>query len=104
MAQGRIWTGEKAKELGLVDLLGGLDTALEVAINKAEVEQYTIMNYPAKSSFFEELMEGGFGNTMVNHFMARSKAGQLMQQIDRIEQFTDMDPIQARIPFDLNLQ
>lgn len=104
IAQGRIWTGEKAKELGLVDLLGGLDTALEVAINKAEVEQYTIMNYPAKSSFFEELMEGGFGNTMVNHFMARSKAGQLMQQIDRIEQFTDMDPIQARIPFDLNLQ
>ena len=49
-------------------------------------------------------MEGGFGNTLVNHFMARSNAGQLMQHIDRIEQFTDMDPIQARIPFDLNLQ
>ena len=34
IAQGRVWTGSKAKELGLVDELGGLDKALDIAIAK----------------------------------------------------------------------
>ena len=35
VAEGRVWTGEAAKELGLVDELGGIDTALEIAVKKA---------------------------------------------------------------------
>ena len=38
IAEGRIWTGEAAKELGLVDVLGGIDTALEIAVRKAGIE------------------------------------------------------------------
>lgn len=48
IAQGRVWTGSTAKELGLVDELGGLDKALEIAVAKAGVDAYTVMNYPQK--------------------------------------------------------
>lgn len=56
IAQGRVWTGSTAKELGLVDELGGLDKALEIAIAKAGVDAYTVMSYPKKEGFLESLM------------------------------------------------
>ena len=58
VAQGRIWTGRQAKELGLVDELGGLARAVVVAKERAgigaEVE-VTIVPYPRPRSFFEAL-------------------------------------------------
>ena len=51
IAQGRVWTGSTAKELGLVDELGGLDKALEIAIAKAGVDAYTVMSYPKKEGY-----------------------------------------------------
>ena len=62
IAQGRVWTGSTAKELGLVDELGGLDKALEIAIAKAGVDAYTVMNYPKKEGFLESLMNTNPGN------------------------------------------
>lgn len=53
IAQGRVWTGSTAKELGLVDELGGLDKALEIAIAKAGVDAYTVMSYPKKEGFWK---------------------------------------------------
>ena len=49
-------------ELGLVDELGGLDKALDIAIAKAGVDAYTVMIYPKKESFFESLMNTNPGN------------------------------------------
>lgn len=104
MAQGRVWTGEKAKELGLVDLLGGIDTALEIAISKADVESYTVMSYPEKSSFIDELLSGNTGNLLMNAFLKRTKTGRMMQQVNQIEQLTELDPIQARLPFGISME
>ena len=52
IAEGRVWTGEAAKELGLVDVLGGIDTALEIAVRKAGIEGYTVVSYPANKTSF----------------------------------------------------
>ena len=104
IAQGRVWTGEKAKELGLVDLLGGIDTALEIAISKADVESYTVMSYPEKSSFIDELLSGDAENVLMNTFMKRTKTGRMMQQVNQIEQLTELDPIQARLPFGISME
>lgn len=46
VAQGRIWAGEKAYELGLVDALGGLPDAVEAAAALAQIEEYRISEYP----------------------------------------------------------
>lgn len=57
IAQGRVWTGESAKSIGLVDTLGGLDVAIAIAARKAKVTEYRISNLPKKKEFIEVLME-----------------------------------------------
>ena len=57
IAEGRVWTGEHALKIGLVDKLGNLDDAIEIAKQRANVEEATILSYPAKASFLEQLMD-----------------------------------------------
>lgn len=103
IAQGRVWTGSSAKELGLVDVLGGLDKALEIAIAKAGEDGYTVMNYPAKKSFYESLMNTNPGN-YVKARMLKGTIGEIYQQFGALENFDKCDRIQARVPFELNIQ
>ena len=103
IAQGRVWTGSKAKELGLVDELGGLDKALDIAIAKAGVDAYTVMNYPEKESFFESLMNTNPGN-YIKARMLKGTMGEIYQQFSVLENFDKCDRVQARVPFELNIQ
>lgn len=103
IAQGRIWTGTKAKELGLVDELGGLDKALEIAIAKANVDVYTVISYPKKESFFESLMSTNPGNYIKSRMM-KGTMGEIYRQFDVLENVNKYDRIQARVPFELNIQ
>ena len=103
IAQGRVWTGSKAKELGLVDELGGLDKALDIAIAKAGVDAYTVMNYPEKESFFESLMNTNPGN-YIKARMLKGTMGEIYQQFSALENFDKCDRVQARVPFELNIQ
>lgn len=104
IAQGRVWTGSTAKELGLVDELGGLDKALEIAINKAGIESgYTVMSYPAPKGFFESLMETRPDN-YVKARMLNGKIGEYYKPFSVLENFDKCERIQARIPFELNIQ
>ena len=104
IAQGRVWTGAKAKELGLVDELGGLDRALEIAIEKAGIDAYTVMAYPAKASFWETLMNTN-PTTYVKALLPGGKQmGEALRQFRLIEHFDQSDRIQARLPFELNVQ
>ena len=103
IAQGRVWTGSTAKELGLVDELGGLDKALEIAIAKAGVDAYTVMSYPKKEGFLESLMNTNPGNYIKGR-MLNSKMSDMYRQFSIIENFEKIDRIQARVPFELNIQ
>lgn len=103
IAQGRVWTGSTAKELGLVDELGGLDKALDIAVAKAGVDAYTVMNYPKKESFFESLMNTNPGN-YVKARMLKGTIGEVYQQFSTLENFNKCDRIQACVPFELNIQ
>jgi len=57
IGQGRVWTGNQALNLGLVDALGGVDVAIEVAAELAGIEKYSISQLPAKKDFFMSLLE-----------------------------------------------
>lgn len=62
IAKGRIWTGSQGKDRGLVDELGGLDKAIEIAKAEAGLDEDTpVVLYPRQKSFFEMLAEGDFG-------------------------------------------
>jgi len=56
IGQGRVWTGKQAKSLGLVDELGGLDRAIELAKERAKIaagSQVELVVFPPKKSLFE---------------------------------------------------
>ena len=59
-AQGRVWTGSKAKEIGLVDEIGFLNDAIAIAAKKAKLDSnYKIVEYPQiQKTFFEKMVEG----------------------------------------------
>jgi protease-4 len=56
IADGRVYSGEQAKELGLVDSFGGLDEAAEISRNLANVEEASVVRYVESPTFFETLM------------------------------------------------
>jgi protease-4 len=68
VAQGRVWTGTAAKEQGLVDELGGLDRALAIAAEKAQLEAYNVDQYPKPKTFYELIM--GSGASQVKSLMS----------------------------------
>jgi protease IV len=60
IAQGRVWTGAQAKELGLVDEVGGLYKAIDLAKQRARIaaeEEVELVSYPPHRSFYEVLTE-----------------------------------------------
>ncbi len=57
IAEGRVWTGKTALEIGLVDELGGIDEALLKAVDMAELTDYEVVYYPEKKDFLTELLE-----------------------------------------------
>jgi len=56
IGQGRVWTGEQALKIGLVDQLGNLKDAIAEAAQLAELEKYSVDTYPAPANFLEQLM------------------------------------------------
>jgi protease-4 len=60
MAQGRVWTGQQARERGLVDALGGLERAIELTKERAKIpadSEVELVVYPPKKSFYELLSD-----------------------------------------------
>jgi protease-4 len=65
IAQGRVWTGAQAREHGLVDMLGGLDTAISIAKQQAKIpadEDVELVSYPPRRSLYEAITEPLRGN------------------------------------------
>jgi len=63
IAEGRVWTGTQAKEIGLVDEIGGLKKAIQLAAKLGKVEKYRMVYYPEKKNFMTELLEEFSGDT-----------------------------------------
>lgn len=103
VAEGRVWTGVMAKELGLVDVLGGLDTALDIAIKKADIEKFTVCSYPDNEDFITTLLNKTSKNYIKTKFM-QNQFGDLYNNISLINNLENSAKIQARTPFELNIK
>ena len=68
LAGGRVWTGAQAKQIGLVDELGGLDKAIEIAASKAKLKpgSYKVAIYPKAKSFVDELLNSAMSETSMS--------------------------------------
>ena len=74
IGQGRVWTGAQGKQIGLVDELGGLNRAIEIAKERAKIDaksQVELVVYPQRKSFFE-LVESPFGASTGDRTLRRA--------------------------------
>lgn len=103
IAEGRVWTGEMAKEIGLVDELGGIGKALEIAAQKANLKGYTIISYPAKKDILSTLLDVQPGNYVESQVL-KSQLGDYYKDFSLLKNIKERAMIQARVPFELNVK
>ena len=103
IAEGRVWTGETAKKIGLVDIIGGIDKALEIAVKKAKVEGYTVVGYPDRKNVLQELLNSKPGNYIESR-MLKSQLGDYYNGFSMLKNLEKADFMQARVPFELNIK
>lgn len=108
IAQGRVWIGQKALEIGLVDDLGGLDRALSAAAQRAGIEKYRIVEYPATKTPLEQILDKLTRKTdpddEVRTWMMRSDLGELYPMYRMLRDARKNQGIQARLPFEIILR
>jgi protease IV len=104
VASGRVWSGIEAKERGLVDVLGGLDAAIEIAAAKAGLEEgdYRLRYYPEKKSFLQELL--GKTEEEIEVRAMQKQFGAFYPWVKQLQKMERFQGVQARMPFDLNIQ
>lgn len=106
IAQGRVWSGADAVQIGLVDELGDLSDAIATAAELAELEQYGIRKYPKYESDFDKFMEdfGGAKTKLMTSFLQEEIGGEAYSVLKELKQMTQQKGIQARMPFTLNMK
>ncbi len=102
VAEGRVWTGEDALKIGLVDKIGGLNDAIKLAVDKAKLKTYNVSEYPEKESFETKLMKS-FSQDVETRFM-KAQLGEQYNVYMQIKNLSKMNGIQARLPYDLNIR
>ena len=102
IGRGRVWTGLQAKELGLVDTLGGLTLALHIAAEEAGVDysKCSLKTFPEKKSMWEQLMNRVNADEE-EELKARLNA--IVPFYDELVMWSNMEPLQARLPFAIRL-
>lgn len=102
VAQGRVWTGKQALEIGLVDELGSLEDAIRVAADMVELTEYRIRNYPDYEKEFKDLFKGPFARARENQI--REELGEVnYEAYQKIREIGNLHGIQTRLPFLLEI-
>ena len=102
IAEGRVWTGEQGLKIGLVDELGNLDDAVAHAAELAKVEKFRAVPYPGADNPFEQLLnqtKGGYLDSELRELLGEGYAVYSL-----VRNVKDADRIQARMPFEMNIQ
>ena len=106
VAQGRVWSGNEALEIGLVDELGNLNDAINVAAEMASLGSYGVKKFPKYKSGFERFMEDLEGASV--HFkesLLKEEIGDEAYKIlKELQSFKEQKGIQARMPFALDIK
>ena len=102
IGQGRVWSGRDARELGLVDEYGGLNRAIELAIEESGIEEYRIVSLPALKDPFEELIRAFTGGVSTMLF-GEGPVVAVSQHYESLRAILENQGVQARMPFDIHV-
>ncbi|MFP4604883.1 MAG: signal peptide peptidase SppA [Bacteroidales bacterium] len=101
IGQGRVWSGIDAKNIGLVDLFGGLDKAIEIAGEKAKIEKYRVVELPELKDPFDQFMKQIKGGAKTR--IIKNALGDEYTYYEQLEEVKNMSGIQARIPYKIEI-
>ncbi|MBT8235469.1 MAG: signal peptide peptidase SppA [Bacteroidia bacterium] len=106
LAQGRVWSGVEAKELGLVDELGGLDDAIVAAAELADIEEFGIRKYPRFKSGFARFMEemASARSDGVQTQLQEEMGQELYSVFSELKTVVQQRGIQARLPYTIRIR
>jgi len=104
VAQGRVWTGKEALEVGLVDELGSLDDAIMAAAELAELDSYKTTNYPRYKKVFEDSFKG-FPFMSIKENMMEKEMGEANYKIYReVQKMSQLEGIQMLLPYEIDIK
>lgn len=106
IAQGRVWTGKRAIEIGLVDELGGLDEAIAIAVEKAGLTDYKTVEYPfIEEDFIATIVreiQKGKGDEDVMGLFSTKEERMMLEQYQQFKAIIRLKEPNARLPFIFN--
>src|SRR6056297_139797 len=101
LGQGRVWSGANAIEIGLIDEFGGLEKAIEIAAQTANLEKYRVIDYPKLKDTFQKLLEDLQGNVKAS--ILKKELGNEYRYYEKIQTIKNLKGIQARITYDVEI-
>jgi len=102
VGQGRVWTGLQAKEVKLIDEIGGLEDAIKEAAKMAGIDKYRIVEYPGVKTIFETVFDD-FLSDAQNSYL-KWKLGDSYKYYRLIDNVRASSGIQAKLPYDISLR
>ncbi len=100
VASGRVWSGIQAKENGLVDLLGGLDDAIEIAAIKAEIrDDFKVDYYPQEKPWIEKVLSS-LSNDVQSRYI-KYQMGELYPFFNELQKLRNYEGKLYRMPYDV---
>lgn len=101
IGQGRVWSGVNAKDINLIDEFGGLSRALEIAAEKAGLDEYKTVDYPEQPDPMQELIKQLTGDVKVK--MIQKELGENYYFYQKIQNLQHLQGVQARMDYDVEL-
>lgn len=101
IGQGRVWMGKDALDIGLVDEIGGMDRAIEIAKEQANLESYQLVSYPKLKDPFEEILEDLSFN--IETSILTKALGNEHKYYKKIQSVTQQSGIMTRMAFDIDI-
>ncbi|RAR71807.1 signal peptide peptidase SppA [Flavobacterium aciduliphilum] len=103
IGQGRVWSGQDALKIGLVDHIGGMDEAIKEAAHLGKTQKYRTQNFPEFEKDFGAILEK-FGLAQSKERLLKEELGtQTYQLLQQVKTFAKQKGIQARIPYEYKL-
>ncbi|WP_298418845.1 signal peptide peptidase SppA [uncultured Kordia sp.] len=106
IGQGRVWTGNDALKIGLVDEIGGLDMAIEAAAAAADIEDYRIKELPIYEKDFENILDqytGGFIQSK-EAILKEELGDKHYMLLQKMKKMTQMEGPQLLLPYDIEIK
>ncbi len=101
IGQGRVWSGENAKNLGLVDEFGGLQHAIDLAAEIEGLENYRTVPLPALPDPFQQLFKTGTDN--VRTWFLKNQLGEHYRYYEFLKKSSEMNGVLARMPYEISI-